>query len=163
VLVGSSGSGKSSLINRLLGKDVQRVESVREADTRGRHTTTHRELFVLPNGGLLIDTPGMRELALFADESTTLESSGFADIDALATACHFRDCRHQGEPGCAVLEAVERGELSAMRLAHSEKLRRELAWQRQRHGHAQRQAARKAGRMLSRAVRDRMRKKYGSE
>ena len=163
VLVGSSGAGKSSLVNRLLGKEAQRVEAVRDADTRGRHTTTHRELFVLPNGGLLIDTPGMRELALYADETTSLGKSGFDDIDAWAEQCRFRDCLHQGEPGCAVLEAVLRGELSATRLQHSEKLRRELEWQKQRVDAAERSAQRKKRRALSRAVRKGMRTKYGSE
>ncbi|HEY0469210.1 MAG TPA: ribosome small subunit-dependent GTPase A, partial [Polyangiaceae bacterium] len=116
VLVGSSGVGKSSLTNRLMQVPVQTVAAVREADARGRHTTTGREIFVLPGGGLLLDTPGMREFSLFADADTDFGSSGFAEIDALAPACRFRDCRHQSEPGCAVLAAVELGSVAGERL-----------------------------------------------
>jgi ribosome biogenesis GTPase len=124
-LVGSSGVGKSTLINRLLGRAAQATQSVRESDSRGRHTTTHRQLFVLPGGGMLIDTPGMRELQLWiADEGF---ETGFADIDALAQGCRYRDCGHEREPGCAVRAAVERGELDADRLASWAKLGRELA------------------------------------
>lgn len=133
VLVGSSGVGKSSLINRLLGREAQSVSPVRDADTRGRHTTTGRELFVLPTGALLIDTPGMREFGLFADESVELGASGFAEIDALSPSCRFRDCRHEHEPGCAVLAAVEAGNVERERLARAHKHERELTWQRERH------------------------------
>lgn len=133
VLVGSSGVGKSSLINRLMQAPVQTVRAVRETDTRGRHTTTGREIFVLPAGGMLLDTPGMREFSLFADADTELGSTGFAEIDALATACRFRDCRHQSEPGCAVLAAVERGGVASERLEQAHKFERELSWQRDRH------------------------------
>ena len=133
VLVGSSGVGKSSLINRMLGEQAQTVSTVREHDTRGRHTTTGRELFTLPGGALLIDTPGMRELALFADENTDLVGTGFPEIDELSSACRFRDCRHQGEPGCAVLAAVAAGNVAGERLDQAHKFERELAWQRARH------------------------------
>lgn len=133
VLVGSSGVGKSSLINRLMQAPVQRVGAVRALDTRGRHTTTGRELFTLPGGGLLLDTPGMREFALFADDDTELGSSGFAEIDALAATCRFRDCRHQNEPGCAVLAAIADGSVLAERLEQANKFERELCWQRDRH------------------------------
>ena len=133
VLVGSSGVGKSSLTNRLMQVAVQTVSAVRDSDTRGRHTTTGREIFVLPGGGLLLDTPGMREFALFADADSELESTGFAEIDALAPACHFRDCRHQSEPGCAVLAAIDRGDVASERLEQAHKFERELAWQRDRH------------------------------
>jgi ribosome biogenesis GTPase len=133
VLVGSSGVGKSSLINRLLGRDTQAVGAVRAGDTRGRHTTTGRELFVLPNGALLIDTPGMREFALFADDETELDATGFPEIDELSPACRFRDCRHESEPGCAVLAAVEAGNVAGERLEQAHKFERELAWQRDRH------------------------------
>ncbi len=128
VLVGSSGVGKSSLTNRLLGHDAQRVNEIREEDARGRHTTTSRQLFRLPTGGFLIDTPGMRELGLVSEGEEG--GTGFAEIDALAEACRFRDCKHEQEPGCAVLAAVEAGALDAERLESSHKLRRELAWQR---------------------------------
>lgn len=133
VLVGSSGVGKSSLTNRLLGHPIQGVGPVRAKDARGRHTTTGRELFVLPSGALLVDTPGMRELALFADANSDLSVTGFSEIDELSPACHFRDCRHQNEPGCAVLAAVEAGQVETTRLAQAHKLERELNWQRDRH------------------------------
>lgn len=128
VLVGPSGVGKSSLTNRLLGGAVQRVEAVREFDARGRHTTTHRELFALPSGGLLIDTPGMRELGLHAD-SVESGYTGFDEIDALSSDCRYRDCRHEGEPGCAVLAAIDSGQVTLGRLEHARKLQREIAWQ----------------------------------
>ena len=133
VLVGSSGVGKSSLTNRLLRSPVQAVSAVRAADTRGRHTTTARQLFALPGGALLLDTPGMREFALFADHGTELESSGFAEIDALAPECRFRDCRHRNEPGCAVLAALAQGEIAGERLEQAHKFERELSWQQGRH------------------------------
>jgi ribosome biogenesis GTPase len=159
VLVGSSGVGKSSLVNRLLGHEAQAVRTIREKDARGRHTTTHRRLFVLPEGGLLIDTPGMRELALFADESTDTEDAGFDNLGALAGDCRFRDCRHLDEPGCAVLLAVERGELSAERLEHAHQLERELAWQQRRHDARQRRQTRIAQRPRSVHVREALRQK----
>jgi ribosome biogenesis GTPase len=123
-VLGSSGVGKSTLINRLLGSETQRTGSVRQSDDRGRHTTTHRELFPLPGGGLILDTPGMRELQLWeADEG--LEAA-FADIEELAAACRFSDCHHTGEPGCAVEEAVASGALAPERLESWRKLQREL-------------------------------------
>jgi ribosome biogenesis GTPase len=119
-LVGSSGVGKSTIANRLLGADAQRAGAIRAHDDRGRHTTTHRELFVLPSGGLLVDTPGLRELSPWSlDEGGP---AAFADVEALAARCRFRDCAHAGEPGCAVAEAVERGELAEDRLAGFQKL-----------------------------------------
>ena len=122
-LLGSSGVGKSSLVNRLLGSERQDVAELR-ADGRGRHTTTYRELIPLPRGGLVLDTPGMRELGLWdADEGV---DQTFADVAALAAACRFRDCAHEGEPGCAVLAAVADGRLAAERLESYRKLLREL-------------------------------------
>ncbi|HEY8945008.1 MAG TPA: ribosome small subunit-dependent GTPase A [Polyangiaceae bacterium] len=162
VLVGSSGLGKSSLINRWLGRDAQRVQDVRAGDLRGRHTTTHRELFLLESGGVLIDTPGMREFGLFADERIEHET-GFEDIDAIAKECRFRDCRHEREPGCAVVAAVERGELLAERLAHARKLSNELAWQRDRHDALKRRAEKQSNKVLSRAVREGLRNKGRDE
>ena len=110
-LIGSSGVGKSTLVNRLCGREVLRTQEVRARDERGRHTTTHRQLVLLPDGGLLIDNPGIRELALWsADEGL---GDAFKDIEDLAADCRFRDCRHESETGCAVLRAVENRELGA--------------------------------------------------
>jgi ribosome biogenesis GTPase / thiamine phosphate phosphatase len=123
VLLGSSGVGKSTIANRLLGEAVQEVQPVRESDSKGRHTTTARELFVLPGGALLMDTPGLREMQLWDAEQGVAQT--FADIDALAAQCRFVDCRHEGEPGCAVLAAVGAGELDGARLENRRKLLRE--------------------------------------
>jgi ribosome biogenesis GTPase len=122
--IGSSGVGKSSLTNRLLGRDAQAVAALRN-DNRGRHTTTSRELFEVEGGGVLIDTPGMRELGLL-DDASGLDTA-FADVLRLAERCRFRDCAHDGEPGCSVVAAIEAGELRAERLASYHKLLREIA------------------------------------
>lgn len=111
-LLGSSGVGKSTIINRLAGREVLPTQEVRE-DDRGRHTTTHRELVILPGGGILVDTPGMRELQMW--ESAEGLTKAFDDIEQLASQCRFGNCRHQTEPGCAVLHALESGILSAAR------------------------------------------------
>lgn len=124
-LLGSSGVGKSTLINRLLASPSQSTQPVRE-DGRGRHTTTRRELLFCARGGMVIDTPGMRELQLW-DDDEGLQMT-FDEIETLARNCRFRDCKHQEETGCAVLEAVNAGALSAERLASLHKLQRELAW-----------------------------------
>ena len=123
-LLGSSGVGKSTLINALLGEQRQRTFEVREKDSRGRHTTTNRELIVLPQGGLLIDTPGMRELQLWEGDGALGDT--FDDVESLAADCYFRDCRHDTEPRCAVKAAVERGQLAADRLDSYQRLRREV-------------------------------------
>jgi len=123
-LLGSSGVGKSTLINHLAGRQLLRTASVREKDGKGRHTTTHRELVLLPTGGLLLDTPGMRELQLWGAEDVL--DKGFADIDAIARNCRFSDCSHEAEPGCAIHEAVEKGELAPERVVNFQKLRQEL-------------------------------------
>lgn len=122
-VLGSSGVGKSTLINRLLGSEQLKTGEIRD-DGRGRHTTTYRELVRLPGGALMIDTPGLRELQLWEAETGLQEA--FNEIDALAEQCRFSDCRHQAEPGCAVLAALQSGELSADRLESYHKLRREL-------------------------------------
>jgi ribosome biogenesis GTPase len=123
-LAGMSGVGKSTLVNLLSGKDVQAVRGVRTSDGRGQHTTTRRDLLLLPCGALLVDTPGMRELALWDGPGET----AFADIGALASRCRFRDCDHEEEPGCAVRAAADEGRLDAGRLAGFRKLMREAAW-----------------------------------
>jgi ribosome biogenesis GTPase len=130
VLVGPSGAGKSTLVNALLGAAVQPVGAVREADGKGRHTTTARDLLRLPGGALLIDSPGVREFGLAADASDLEGSHG--DVAALAAQCRFRDCRHEGEPGCAVAAAVEAGRLGAERLAGFRKLARESGYHERR-------------------------------
>lgn len=122
--LGSSGVGKSTLINRLLGKERQKTGDVRRNDQKGRHTTTHRELIIVPGRGIVIDTPGMRELQLWnAGESV---DNTFADIEKLARKCKFNDCNHETEPGCAVKKAIEEGNLEYERLESYRKLQREL-------------------------------------
>lgn len=123
--VGSSGVGKSTLINSLIGEEKQLTQDVREGDDRGRHTTTYRELMAVPQKGLLIDTPGMRELQLW--DSGSLEQS-FEDIESLSAACYFRDCGHHNEPKCAINQAISNGTLSSSRLQSYRKLQRELAY-----------------------------------
>jgi ribosome biogenesis GTPase len=125
VLLGSSGVGKSTLVNRLAGRDLLATGEIRD-DGKGRHTTTTRQLVVLADGGLVIDTPGLRELGLWANGAGT--AAAFDDVAALAAECRFDDCRHRTEPGCAVLAALEDGRLPAERFSAWEKLQRELAW-----------------------------------
>jgi ribosome biogenesis GTPase len=122
VLLGSSGVGKSSLLNRLAGDELMRTSAL-AADGTGRHTTTHRELFLLPHGGLVIDTPGLRELQLWEGDVGT----AFDDVEAFAVNCRFSDCSHTHEPGCDVLAAVDEGRLELDRLRSWRKLQRELA------------------------------------
>jgi ribosome biogenesis GTPase len=123
-LIGASGVGKSTLVNRLVGHDVQATSEVREGDQRGRHTTVARELVPLPGGGVLVDTPGLRAVSLWdADEGI---ERAFADVEELATGCRFADCRHEQEPGCAVKAAVDDGRLDAARLASYQRLVDEL-------------------------------------
>ncbi len=128
-LLGVSGAGKSSLVNRLLGEERQAVAGLR-SDGRGRHTTTHRELVPLPGGGLVLDTPGMRELGLWAADAGVQEA--FDDVAELALRCRFNDCSHESEPGCAVRAALEDGRLTSDRLASYRNLVRELAFQERR-------------------------------
>lgn len=124
--LGSSGVGKSALINALLGVERQEVGEVRERDRTGRHTTSSRELILIPTGGAVIDTPGMREIQMWADEDDL--GSAFDDIGTLAGQCRFKDCRHNAEPGCAVKEALESGELDPARLESYERLQREIRY-----------------------------------
>ena len=125
VLLGSSGVGKSTLVNALAGEDVMATQAIIEDGSRGRHTTTHRELVLLPNGGLVLDTPGMRELGLWDADAGV--SAAFADIEALGQTCRFHDCAHGAEPGCAIRAALEAGQLDPDRWRSYGKLQRELA------------------------------------
>jgi ribosome biogenesis GTPase len=133
-LVGPSGVGKSTIVNGLAGRDVQRTSAVRDSDNKGRHTTTARHLIDLPSGAALIDTPGMRELQLGGDESSV--DAAFDDIARLASACRFADCAHESEPGCAVIAAIDRGALAADRLASYRRLLRETAFEERKHDKA---------------------------
>jgi ribosome biogenesis GTPase len=125
VLLGSSGVGKSTLVNTLVGKELLAVKEIRESDGEGRHTTTHRQLVPLPGGGLVLDTPGMRELQLW--ESADGLGEAFADIEELAGRCRFNDCAHRTEPGCAIRAALDDGTLDLGRWLSYGKLQRELA------------------------------------
>jgi ribosome biogenesis GTPase len=153
VLLGSSGEGKSTLVNALLGSQRMVTQAIREADGRGRHTTSHRELVLLPGGGLLLDTPGMRELGLWDTEEGL--AAAFDDIDALAAACRFRDCGHSNEPGCAVQAALGSGALDAERWKSYGKLQRELAHLESREDPALRAARRRQWVQISKANRRR--------
>ena len=156
VLVGSSGAGKSTLTNSLLGEQRMKTAQVREHDSRGRHTTTHRALIALPAGACLIDTPGMRELKPTGEEE--LADGGFADIEAIAAQCRFSDCAHRSEPGCAIGAAIEADTLDPARVANYLKLRDEVA------GAADRLATRLAqksdARVQNKALRKRLDEKY---
>ncbi|MFC0679521.1 ribosome small subunit-dependent GTPase A [Lysobacter korlensis] len=156
VLVGSSGAGKSTLTNTLLGEQRMRTGEVRESDARGRHTTTHRALIPLSSGACLIDTPGMRELKPTGEEDV---AENFADVEAVAANCRFRDCAHAKEPGCAVRAAIESGELDSRRFANYMKLSEEVA------GAADKLAGRRAenaeSKVLGKAVNKRLQDKYG--
>ncbi len=149
-LLGSSGVGKSTLINRLLGNDVLATGPVRAQDGRGRHTTTRRELLFLSGGAMVIDTPGLRELQLWdADEGVQMT---FDEIETLARDCRFRDCRHHEEPGCAVRAAVSRGELDEARLFNLHKLQKELAWLERRQDQGAASAEKKRWKTIHRAA-----------
>lgn len=154
VLVGSSGVGKSSLTNALLGANFEPVAALRTLGDKGRHTSTQRVLHPLPGGGVLLDTPGMRELALYArSENEASEEAPYVDpVEALASQCRFRDCRHQSEPGCAV-----RAQLDPDELRDWEKLNRELEWQQGRRDAGERQRAKRRWKSISKAARARRR------
>ncbi len=154
-VMGSSGVGKSTLINGLLGYEHFKTGAVRDTDSKGRHTTTHRELCPIPSGGMIIDTPGMRELQVWSDEHHLRET--FDDIEELASYCKFTDCKHQSEPGCAIRTAIEKDELPEARWTSYQKYLRELAFlgeQQDDHAKIQRKLENKAtGKKLSRLIR----------
>jgi ribosome biogenesis GTPase len=149
-LLGSSGAGKSTLTNALMGEEIQKVQAIR-SDDKGRHTTTNRELILIPGGGIVIDTPGMRELQLWdAGEGI---SGTFQDIEDLAAECRFRDCRHLGDAGCAVQAAVEAGTLPAARLESYHKLQRELIHLAHRQDQRAASDAKRKWKVMSKAMR----------
>ena len=155
-LLGSSGVGKSTLVNSLLGVDVQLTAAIREEDGKGRHTTTNRSLHRLPKGGVILDSPGMRELQL-AEAEDGLDQL-FADVEALASLCRFNDCSHSREPGCAVVSALQNGELDEQRLLNYQALKAEEA--RNRESLAARHSRERAfGKKVRNAVKDKRRGK----
>lgn len=152
VLLGESGGGKSTLVNRLVGTDVQATAEVRAGDHKGRHTTTARELIILPGGGIVIDTPGLRSVGVWEAEEGMART--YADIEDLGEQCRFRDCRHAGEPGCAVAAAVADGSLAADRLERYADLGRELDWVAGQHDERLRRDRRRKDKVAGRALRD---------
>ncbi len=150
--LGSSGVGKSTIINRLLGTDRMEVGQVREADGKGRHTTTHRELVILPGGGAVIDTPGMREIQVWGDEDGLAEA--FPEIDDLAAKCRFRDCRHDLERDCAVRDAVDSGRLDTGRFDSYMKLRAEFENLERRRSQQARMEEKREGKRFAKMMRE---------
>jgi len=150
-LLGSSGVGKSTLVNALVGTELQDVSEIRWHDARGRHRTTARQLFCLHGGGILIDTPGMRELQLWDAEDGVQHV--FADIEALGAGCRFRDCSHEREPGCAVLAAVDEGALAGDRFDSYRKLQREEQFLRERHDGSARAEQKRQGKQIAQSLR----------
>ncbi|MGH9412083.1 MAG: ribosome small subunit-dependent GTPase A [Vicinamibacterales bacterium] len=156
-VLGSSGVGKSSIANALIGEERLATREVRERDSRGRHTSTNRQLVLLPGGGILIDMPGMRELQLW--ETGGALAGAFSDIEALASDCRFRDCRHRTEPGCAVTGAVEQGQLAAERLDSFRRLEDERAFQATQQDERARLESKRQARVANKALEKRLREK----
>ena len=161
VVIGSSGVGKSTLVNALVGEERLATAAVREDDSRGRHTTTHRELVRLPGGALLIDTPAIRSLAV-TNAGDGIEDA-FSDIAELAAGCRFSDCRHESEPGCNVKAALSDGRLTRERLASQRKLEREAAHVARANDPLLRAEERRRWRAIHVSVNAQMRRKYGSD
>jgi ribosome biogenesis GTPase len=157
-VVGSSGVGKSTLINALAGQDLQAVSEIRLDDARGRHTTSRRHLLQLDGAGLILDTPGMREFALLDDAGL---AASFADVEAAAETCRFSDCAHRSEPGCAVRAAIATGALASERLAAFEKLGREAAAAERRVDAIARIDERRRWKVIHKSVRAHMKQRYG--
>jgi ribosome biogenesis GTPase len=150
-LLGSSGVGKSTLVNTLAGQELLRTQEVRELDDRGRHTTTHREIFLLPDGALMLDTPGMRELGLVEADDGLEET--FEDVAEIAGRCRFRDCQHVNEPGCAVREALQSGDLLPQRWESYVKLQKEAAFEVRRRDVGAAQVAKKRWKQIHKDMR----------
>lgn len=157
-LMGSSGVGKSTLLNTLAGEEILKTQSIREDDSRGRHTTTHRELVLLPGGGLILDTPGMRTLSLW-DSEAGMEIM-FGDIEELILKCRFHDCKHRNEPGCAVREALDTGKLDKTRWDSWLKLQKEIAHMEARKDGKLRLQERQWGRQISKFQRELSKERY---
>ncbi len=160
-LIGSSGVGKSTLINRLLGEERQAVKEIRDHDDRGQHMTRHRELILLPSGGLVLDTPGMRELQLW-DAEEGVEAT-FDDIEDLAEQCYFGDCSHKSEPNCAIRAALDEGTLAAERFENYLKLQQELGYLARRQDALAQRTERSKWKKLSRLAEERSKWKRGGK
>jgi ribosome biogenesis GTPase / thiamine phosphate phosphatase len=152
VLIGPSGVGKSALSNVLAGEEVQKTGANREGDKKGRHTTTSSRLFILPTGGWLIDSPGLKEIQLWGDEEGVDET--FREIDEIGKACRFRDCHHEGEPGCAVQKALDESRLDQSRYTHYLELKREIDWLESRKSEKGRIDQKKKGKEISQYVKN---------
>ncbi|MEO5949993.1 MAG: ribosome small subunit-dependent GTPase A [Candidatus Saccharimonadales bacterium] len=152
ILLGSSGVGKSTLTNNLLGRDAQQTQEVRSSDSTGKHTTIHREIFILPNGGLLIDTPGIRELQLWGTEEDLDEN--FDDVASLISECLYTTCQHGSEKGCAVQAAIHDGELTSAHFASYNKMKRELATLKTKSNERSKWLNKKSKKKVERQVRD---------
>ncbi len=151
-MIGSSGVGKSTIINKIIGEERQRVDTLRSSVEKGRHTTTQRELIILPGGGLLIDTPGMREIQLWDADRGIAEA--FEEITTTAENCHFRDCRHRQEPGCAVRQAVKSGEIQMARYKNFQKMQDELQQLKEKQQLQSRLEAKRQDKILHRAIKN---------
>jgi ribosome biogenesis GTPase len=151
-LLGSSGVGKSTLANTLAGKELLKTQEIREDDSKGRHTTTHRELVLLPSGGLILDTPGMRSLSLW--EADTGMDLMFGDVEELTKQCRFYDCNHRSEPGCAVREALASGKIESKRWESWLKLQKEMAHLEAKKEGKLRIQEKQTGRKMSKVLKD---------